>query len=518
MSAVTITPSGRVLASSVDPEVRASRTRKIDLLILLAGTFFYTTAPTFVNLMLGGRVVGEENSSGAVTQTGAGTALMTLRIPVILLIIAVLLLRNLRRPKGNIAPLAIFGLYLGTVQFASVLAEVSVATQARWWILPLIALTVWLISPRVDDLQVLGWATLAVAVFSIGFAIVDPARAFMMLNQFLRETNKAIIGDQQLAGPFAQMNLLGMSMAVGFPFLFLIKNKIIRFGGAGVVFYTLLWSASRTSALALLITIGATLFALLFRKNATRRMFLGWAAVGLAAVVVILPLITTDPTAYTNRGDIWINAIARWGESPIFGFGTRAFSVGTPIARAIGYPSYHGHNTFISAFTMGGTVLIIMVAVIFIMLWRNANKLGPVSLVPLVFTVLIIGLGMTEVPLRMDDFDGVAWIAWPAFIFVFFAVANSAREPLAPSASQEAAVESPAPRESVAASEAPREAAVAAPAHREAVAASEALREAVAASPTPREPVIAAPVPAAAAAPAAEAPLRRDRARLRAGA
>lgn len=397
------------------------RSARFDIALILMGTFFYTQAVAFANLMLGGRVPPSAESSGALVKTALGASLETARIPIFLLVMAVVIIRNLAKKKESAAPLVAFLVFCALLQLSTFIATASLETTPRWWVLPVLGATIWMVAPRVDDLVVLGWATLAVAVFSIGFALVDPARAFMMLNEYLEQTNKAIIGNQQLAGPFAQMNLLGMSMAVGFPFVFLIRNRLIRWTAAAIVFYTLLWSASRTSVFALLITIAFCVIIFAFRSAVTRRRMLGLAILAMAIVVIVLPLRTDDPHAFTNRGDIWIHAIARWIESPLVGFGTSAFSPGTSIAKGIGYASWHGHNLFVNAFTMGGAVLTIMFVVVMAAAWRSASRVARQSLVPAVYLVLIVSLGMTEVALRVDDFDGVSWIAWPALIMVLCA-------------------------------------------------------------------------------------------------
>lgn len=399
---------------------------RVDLAIVLAGTFYYTQSSVIANLMLGGRLAPSAESSGAVIGTATGAMVESTRIVVLVLMLGVVIVRNLGNTRGSPAPLAVLLAYTVALQLTTFIATTSLDTSTRWWVLPLLGVAVWFVAPRVDDLVVLGWATLAVAVFSIGLALVDPGRAFMMLNEFLEETNKAIIGSQQLAGPFAQMNILGMSMAVGFPFVFLIRNRVMRFAGAAVVFYTLLWSASRTSVLALSITIGSSVVIFAFRSTVVRRRLFGLATIAMAGVVVVLPLVTTDPGAFTNRGDIWIASISQWLDNPVFGYGSMAYAPGTTIAKAIGYASWHGHNAFVSAFTMGGIVLALMFVVLVAAVSNAASRVARQSLAPEMFVLLIVSLGMTEVPLRMDDYDGVGWIAWPALVMTLCATLRPA--------------------------------------------------------------------------------------------
>ncbi|MCM6761085.1 hypothetical protein NB037_01520 [Rathayibacter sp. ZW T2_19] len=387
-----------------------------DLTLLVLALLFFVDGFVFADLLLGGRLANLQNSSGAVVETRLGTFLLdVVRIPVLLLTFAWIVVRHAQRGRIRIGAVLALPLVTAALLASTWLATGSVGTTNKWWVPPLIAASLVAIGPALRELQVLGWVTGFVALFSLGFGLVSD-KAFMLQTVFLEQSSKALIGDRLLAGPFAQMNVLGLSMAAGLPFVFLIERRRIRFVLVAATVAALVLSASRTSIIAVLFVVTAALTTVAFRTVASRRLVLvGFFAVTLG-VQVLLPLLTTDPEAFTSRGDIWIRSIERWPLSPVFGFGTGAYAPGSVLAGLLGYASWHGHNVFISAITMGGLILLGAIIVLFVAAWSRAMALVPESIVPAVGLITITSIGWAEVSFRLDDFDGPSWVTWMAVL------------------------------------------------------------------------------------------------------
>lgn len=219
------------------------------------------------------------------------------------------------------------------------------------------------IQPRLRDLRVFGVLGVAVALYSIAFALVRPANAFMVDTWGSSGLpGKAIIGGRLLAGPTSHSNTLGILLALCTPWVLLFDRRRLRLGALGVMICTLAATASRTS----LIAVGVALVLVLawhLPTPAGRRAkaYLWLAASSLICATV--PLLDVAEDAFSGRGGIWRRSLEAWQSqgSPLTGLGPYwspdAFVVGDP-----GLVAEHssGHSLLIQWLVTGGPVQLLL--------------------------------------------------------------------------------------------------------------------------------------------------------------
>lgn len=245
------------------------------------------------------------------------------------------------------------------------------------------------------------------AILSIGLGVTVPWAFMAGADQFEK---KAIIFDSTLAGPFSHSNTLGLVMAFGIPFILTLHNRE-RWIAVLATSLALVWSASRSGLIAAGIIIIAHLLVHLTRHG-SRRVVGSALLVGVASVIVVVPLTTTDPLAFTGRGRIWIFAVQMWHRSEWLGFGVNAFQPGSPIVTRVGYASSHGHNTFVSMLAEGGILGLAGLGLMVIFLATRAIKAFPDPL-PFTLMVAFLATGIAEGRNLPNAISDISFIVWP---------------------------------------------------------------------------------------------------------
>jgi hypothetical protein len=146
---------------------------------------------------------------------------------------------------------------------------------------------------------------------------------------------------------------------MGLPSILLIPRRRIRGTLAGLSVLALVWSSSRGSLLALGMMILAVLLLKLFKRH---RFGAGLLIVLAAmALVCVLPFLTHDPTAYTNRGHIWQQSLLAWSVDEVWGLGSAWYALVGASSEALGATVFHGHNQLVQLLVTGGYALAFLV-------------------------------------------------------------------------------------------------------------------------------------------------------------
>lgn len=399
-------------SSGLDIRGTSQRRRMIQLSIVLIAGMLYTSAPTAIALFRNGRTSGIEGSTGSVEVTGGVAALSLPLLYIFILVCALILIFNLRSVLRHdvrflllvCAGLAVFFLlrYFAAGQVLSTIVVLAVFSAS-----------IWSIRLRLVDLKILGFFGFVVALISLTMAVFTPLAWQHDIDKSLLDSSVV------LAGPFSQMNVLGMTLVALFPFIGLFNSRLLTMFAGLTMITAIILSSSRSSEIA--ISIGVLGAVLLYRSSgiSVRKTILAIALIGIFATVISLPFSTTDPRAFTNRGIIWMGA-ARYfedswliGHYDVFGFqGKLNNDIDTLVS--------HGHNLAIHYLAMSGLVGFCAILIIFIPMLTNSWKMLTKSVVPATAMITLVSLGLSELPHRTDSFDGAAWATWGALFCLSF--------------------------------------------------------------------------------------------------
>lgn len=253
-----------------------------------------------------------------------------------------------------------------------------------------VVLAVCALQPSLSDLRLIGLAAALVAVYSAAIYIIRPENALYPISGGgPYAPAKAIVGGIVLAGPMSHSNTLGSFLALAFPFIGLWSSRPRRLLGYGAVLSVIVLSASRTA----LIAVGVIVtFALLRRLAAPFRTRLA-AVIALSiggASLVALPLLVTDPLAFSTRAGAWQAALNVWrnDNSLLFGVGAYWHS---RIATSVGWSASSGHNLFVQWGVTGGLLMLALGLALLVMLSRKSLSVDGSRAFP-VATSYVLGL------------------------------------------------------------------------------------------------------------------------------
>lgn len=260
----------------------------------------------------------------------------------------------------------------------------------------LVAVAVWRTGPSLRSLSTVSGLAAVVALFAMVGGLWQP-ETFMFADRFgqLGRSEKALIGSDQLAGPFGHSNTLGIFCALALPLALLLSTRRARWLVVLVLSAALVWSSSRTSLLAVALVGAAALVAVVLPL----RLRLRAGLVGLAGVLAwatILPFVTDDPRAFTRRGAIWQVSLDAWSDARWTGHGLDWYLTEGVMIPVIGREASSGHNLVVHALTVGGLLGVGLVLVALAPALRVAargaadptQRCGPVIGFLLVFGIL----------------------------------------------------------------------------------------------------------------------------------
>ncbi|MET3808590.1 hypothetical protein ABIB25_005619 [Nakamurella sp. UYEF19] len=362
--------------------------------------------PRLMQSVLAGKV-RSAIGSGAVSLSGPAY-LMQLALGVALLgmCVWVIVLRLAHLPNRGRAPLV-----LTLLPWAYMLLRdlfVPVRPQLAVWFYPFLFVAIWALQPRLKVLAMVGRLTGWVAGLCIALAILLPSSGLMFSgNGDVITVDKQILPWGILVGMFGQGNSLGQFLVLGLPAVFLIPRQFTRYVFVMLTVFALTWSASRGAFVAggiALVAVGITAWT----PRPGRRVVVGLCSIVMLAVVVMLPFLTTDLEAFTNRGLIWIYSIRWWQDAPWTGLGSNWYSVvGGTSARLAG-SAFHAHNQAIQLLVTGGVVLAALALLQFSVLTTSVARLAETGrLVGVGYLMTLGGTFVLERTLTYTDNTGM---------------------------------------------------------------------------------------------------------------
>lgn len=294
-------------------------------------------------------------------------------------------------PYSSIASLADFGLYIGVIAVAALII-VLFATQLNksgvWalillllpWayitirdfyvpislsregiVYPLVVLALWLLHPQLKRLSTLGYLIGFTALVSILIALVAPAQAILRASTGeVIQADKQILPGGLLVGIFTQPNNLGQFLAIGLPTILLIRKVWHRIPLLLITLYAIVWSASRGAMIAVGVGI-LTYLVVLACRPAMRKLIGPLAVFANIAVVCLVPLATTDSSAFSNRGLIWTFSLSAWEQAEWNGLGINWYNVIGRTSERLAGSVFHGHNQLVQLLVAGGLLFVLAV-------------------------------------------------------------------------------------------------------------------------------------------------------------
>ncbi len=221
---------------------------------------------------------------------------------------------------------------------------------------PAVVVAVWVLQPRIEELRDVAALAVLTALVSVGlgFAVPDQGR-FMGASGQAIIPSKVVLPFGVLVGPFTSGNTLGQFLAVSVPMLLILPRRR-RWPALALVLFAILWTASRSSltAAAAALLVAALITAVPAPVRAGLAGLFGLTAV---TAMVVIPLMSWDDTAFTNRGFIWRGSLAAWRHNPVVGLGSTWYARVGGSTEEIASTAYHGHNLTVQMLVTGGWVL-----------------------------------------------------------------------------------------------------------------------------------------------------------------
>jgi len=329
------------------------------------------TAPTLLQLFDSGRPAFNAVDAPApvvVRVVGAGFSAAFYGLAAAAVVRGVLLLRSGDGPVRS-RPGDSIGLILVVSPLVVIAGSGFVNHQppgAVWLALPIFALAVWLRPPSCRILAAIGRLVVATAAISLLLTLVRPDLG--LLTGSAAGAKHGFLNGL-LAGPYLHPNILGITLALGLPFVLAIEPAAQRWSGLLLVLTAVVWTGSRTSQLASVVVLAAYGCV---RRFPTRVWYLSVLVAIGSGLVVVVPLVTREPEAFTRRGRIWTALLDRYTERPLLGFGPEFFQRQPQLAKALGGRFTHGHNLMVEMLIVGGAIGFALFALMLAVLWRRA--------------------------------------------------------------------------------------------------------------------------------------------------
>jgi O-antigen ligase len=261
-------------------------------------------------------------------------------------------------------------------------------------------LTVWHIAAPVEGLKWVAIAGSLIGVYSIIGGLIIPQYMFGA------DSEKGLIGNWVLAGPFAHANILGITCVLALALSPLIVSIRWRILHSFVLCIAIAASASRTALVAAGVLVLWWIVCWSRSVRFIRPAGTAFLAVA-AAVVAVLPLLSWSPYAFTGRAHIWTASLRAWKESPVVGLGIDWF---TTTARSLPYfvswenlaagngaflPP-HGHNLMVDTLVRSGLVGICLLILVLLAATRSARAMHGSNQQIACFGFLIVFLSVSS--------------------------------------------------------------------------------------------------------------------------
>ncbi|SDQ68285.1 O-antigen ligase family protein [Quadrisphaera sp. DSM 44207] len=342
------------------------------LLALVLATWALVVVPRLLQTLTAPKFrvsVGEEGAAPTALAAASQLALLGAVAAVCLWVLLTRLPRARADRWGSLA--AALGLW-GFLVFRDLYAG-HVPDRASV-LFPLLVLAVWVLRPALRDLAVLAWLTGLTAAVSTAVALVAPEQGlFRSVRGEFIQPDKQLLPGGVLVGVFTQGNNLGQFLVLGLPAVVLVARRRWRLLLVVLVAAALVWSASRSS-LAAFAAAAATLLALALsgRSPALRACVSSGALAVATALTLLLPFLTRDDAAFSNRGYIWRLSLAAWREHLLVGHGPDHYAAVARFANPLVGTAFHGHNQVVQVLVTGGLVHLCLTGLLLVLLCRRA--------------------------------------------------------------------------------------------------------------------------------------------------
>lgn len=217
-------------------------------------------------------------------------------------------------------------------------------------------------------------------------------------------------------GALGNENALGLALALSLPFVLLAFRGSIRWWLGSYMFIMVYLTGSRSALIAAGVALGVALLCnpRITDKGAHGRF--GFVAAATAAVAVgvglILPFVTSDPTAFSLRGIAWQTARRYISESPIFGSGADAWQALANNGEVSAVSAYSAHNMWLDLLFTTGIVGLILGIVLVLALVRTS----PPWLLALPL-ITVFAAGIIERPWTLTVTNWLVWVL-PALLLL----------------------------------------------------------------------------------------------------
>jgi hypothetical protein len=267
-----------------------------------------------------------------------------------------------------------------------------------------VAVALWRLRPDRRLLVTLGYAVGATAALSVAMGVLTPnAGVFRTDIGSMVTDDKAILPWGLLVGYYSHSNTLGQSLALGLPLVLLIPRRVVRAVLVAVMLFALVWSASRTSWVAVVAAGGGAGLTLVLPR-ALRKVAAAAMMTGAVLVASLVPWLTNDPTAFSSRGIVWITTREAFGFTPWFGRGSNWFEVIGSTSARLGTAVSSAHSQVLHMLVTGGVVLVLLTVPMVLLAVAGAlRQLDRGSVWGVAYVLTLAGCGVTEVILRFGS-------------------------------------------------------------------------------------------------------------------
>lgn len=263
---------------------------------------------------------------------------------------------------------------------------------------PAVVIALWATQPRMEQLAVLGRLHALTVAISLGLGAVLPAKGvYQSIEGGLVDPDKALLPVGILIGPLTDGNNLAQVLVLGLPLVAFLHPRSLRWAVGALTVLALVWTSSRSALVA--VAVGGVVWLVLRRGTPLGRQLLSGAVlVMLAVAVAVLPLFTTRPGAFTNRGTIWRTSLSAWADAPLFGLGADWYSASARFDDGLGGFAFHGHNQLVHSLVTGGIVGVLLLALLTAAVIASATRWAARGvIVPTVYTAVLLVTCLLEV-------------------------------------------------------------------------------------------------------------------------
>jgi hypothetical protein len=277
-------------------------------------------------------------------------------------------------------------------------------------VFPLVAVTLWVLRVELRALRLVGWFTGLLVVVTYAMVLLAPERAFYVApSGALVRAEKQVFADGLLTGPFNNPNTLGQVLALGACLVFLVsRSRLVNLAFYLATGVAVVWSASRSSMFAFAVSSLVCVIALAARKEVGRKV-VGLVGLGLAVLVVGVPVLTSDPQAFSERGRIWAGSLESLHGHRLLGLGTTWYRSIADYHNDLISLAFHGHNLYVNTLVTGGIVGVACLGAWLLAAWRSASRAYSAAGFGVVASCC--ALGVLEVPVNMADSGALLFAA-----------------------------------------------------------------------------------------------------------